>query len=262
MLRVIERTCKMDNYKGFATMYDELMTNVPYDKWGTYICDVLEKQNFVEKHPIVLDLACGTGTMTVLLAEKGYDMIGVDASVDMLASAQQKAYEKNFQILFLCQDMRNLDLFGTIDAAICVCDGLNYILEQDELQKVFERVRLFLNSGGVFIFDMNTEYKFKELLGNRSFEGEAESGSSYEMDNKYDEITKINEYHVVFYENDAKSHFSETHTQRAYDTGSIIQMLHDAGFNDVAVNHDYSTKPPKPDSPRLTFVAKVRTCVQ
>jgi len=230
------------------------MTNAPYEKWGAYIYNVLKKQNFEAKSPLVLDLACGTGTMTVYLAKKGYDMIGVDISVDMLASAQEKAYENKQQILFLRQDMRKLDLFGTIDAAVCVCDGLNYILKEDELCKVFERVRLFLNPGGVFIFDINTEYKFKELFGNRIFEGKAKGGAAYEMENKYDETTKINEYHVLFYTK-GESEFTETHKQRAYDIDQVMQMLKNAGFSDVEVTHEYTNEPPRADSPRVTFVA-------
>jgi len=247
----------MDNYKGFAAMYDQLMTNAPYQKWGAYICEVLKKQNFETQSPLVLDLACGTGTMTALLAKKGYDMIGVDKSVDMLATAQEKAYDNNLQILFLRQDMRKLDLFGTIDAAVCVCDGLNYILKEDELQKVFERVRLFLNPGGVFIFDMNTEYKFKELLGNRVFEGNAESGAAYELENKYDMASGINEYNVLFFtEGEEENGFTETHRQRAYATCNVVQMLNDAGFNSVVATHEYTSEPPRTDSPRVTFVAK------
>jgi len=251
----------MEIYRVFATMYDELMQDIPYQKWGEYIFECIKKRYKNVKKPLVLDLACGTGNMTMLLSKKSFDMIGVDLSIDMLATAQQKSYEQGQKILFLAQDMRELDLYGTIDAAVSVCDGLNYILEPADLYKVFERVHLFLNPGGVFIFDMNTEYKFKELFAKRSFEDTTQSGAAYEWDNNYDEVTKINEYRVCFYntsneqvwENDQ---FVEVHKQRAYDTEDVIQMLKTCGFTKVSVYHEYTNEPPRPDSIRITYIAE------
>ena len=246
----------MEIYKGFAAMYDELMANIPYEAWGEYITQILKKRFSVKEKPLVLDLACGTGNMTLLLANKGYEMIGADLSADMLAVAQQKSYEAGHNILFLAQDMRRLDLYGTIDAAVSVCDGLNYILQPQELATVFKRVRLFLNPGGVFIFDMNTEYKFKELLGTRSYEVKTKGGAAYEMDNVYDEASKINEYRVLFYTQGKSDHFTEFHKQRAYDTNDVVNMLLDAGFSKVSVTNAYTDEPPKPESGRLTYVAE------
>jgi len=250
----------MDSYIGFARMYDKLMTNVPYEKWGNYINDVLRKRLHETENPLVVDLACGTGTMTLFLANQGFDMIGIDISMDMLAEAQQKSYEAGHNILFLAQDMRKLDLFGTVDAVVSVCDGINYILTPEHLTTVFQRVRLFLNPGGVFIFDMNTEYKFKELLGQKSFEAKTESGAAYEWDNHYDENTKINEYRVLFYSQDNSEEsepFIEIHRQRAYDTDNVIEMLKNTGFNKVYAYHNYTDKPARIDSPRVTFIAEV-----
>ena len=244
----------MDNYKGFANMYDSLMADTPYHQWGAYISTTLEKHLNPQDHPLVLDLACGTGTMTVFLAQKGYDMIGIDISEDMLATAQEKAYDANCQVLFLRQDMQKLDLYGTIDAAICVCDGLNYILDPQTLQKVFQRVKLFLNPGGLFIFDMNTEYKFKALLGNRSFEGQGTNNMAYEMDNTYDPTTQINSYHVCFHQN-GKPSFTETHKQKAYTIKTITQMLETVGFTHIQANHAYTNTPPTPTSDRVSFIA-------
>jgi len=253
----------MSVYTGFARMYDELMTNIPYEKWGTYISNILKRKLTEKESPLVVDLACGTGTMTLLLSKMGYDMIGIDLSTDMLAEAQQKTYEAEQNILFLAQDMRQLDLFGTVDAAICVCDGINYIIEPKELDTVFDRVRLFLNPDGVFIFDMNTEYKFKEFLSNQSFEDKAKSGASYEWDNTYDEKTKINEYRVLFYDHTGQEDqeeidsFTEVHKQRAYDRDDVVKKLLCAGFNKVTVYHEYTEEPPKPDSLKLTYIAEV-----
>ncbi|MCL2285047.1 MAG: class I SAM-dependent methyltransferase [Firmicutes bacterium] len=252
----------MDSYIGFAQVYDRLMTNVPYEKWGNYIDGILKQKLAKEESPLVVDLACGTGTMTLFLANKNYDMIGVDISADMLAEAQQKSYEAGHNILFLAQDMRKLDLFGTVDAIVSVCDGINYILTPDEIAAVFKRVRLFLNPAGVFIFDMNTEYKFKNLFGRRSFEAKTENGPAYEWDNNYDENIKINEYSVRFYPDgnfDSDNFFTEIHRQRAYECQDIIVMLNEAGFSKVSACHNYTHEPAKPDSPRITFIAEVST---
>ena len=242
----------MSAYTGFAYVYDQLMENVPYEQWGHYISGVLKSKGLPKK-PLVLDLACGTGTITLALAKEGFEMIGVDSSTDMLAQAQQKAYEAEEQILFLAQDMRDLDLYGTIDGAISVCDGLNYILEPDQLKAVFARVKMFLNPGGVFIFDMNTEYKFKELLGQKSFEEDSTSGATYELDNTYNPTTKINHYHVYF--KDAYEEFEELHTQRAYTPEEVTAYLQGAGFTTVEIYHEYSFDAPRADSPRLSFIA-------
>ena len=250
----------MDSYIGFGRLYDELMTNVPYEKWGNYINDALRKRLHETENPLVVDLACGTGTMTLFLANKGFDMIGVDISMDMLAEAQQKSYEAGQQILFLAQDMRKLDLFGTVDAVVSVCDGINYILTPEDLSTVFKRVILFLNPGGVFIFDMNTEYKFKELLGQQSFEAKTENGAAYELDNHYDEKTKVNEYRVLFYNKEdleENEPFTEIHKQRAYSVDDVIRMLENTGFSKVSAYHNYTNEPTRIDSPRVTFIAVV-----
>jgi len=246
----------MTLYKGFAGMYDDLMAGAHYEKWCAYINAMLEERFNNGRKPLIVDLACGTGNMTLPLSKLGYEMIGIDISTDMLAIAQQKSYEAGCNILFLAQDMRQLDLYGTVDAVICVCDGMNYILELDELAGVFERVKLFLNPGGIFMFDMNTEYKFKEVLGNRSFEATVPNGASYVWDNNYDEARKINEYHVLFYTNEKGTeagHFKEMHKQRAYCIDEILTMLKNAGFSKVSVTHEYTNEPPRLDSERVTF---------
>ena len=242
-------------YTAFASMYDEFMQDIPYEKWGIYITKMLRKHLPSKEDILVADLACGTGTMTIFLAKQGFDMIGVDMSYDMLAAAQQKAYEEKQNILFLAQKVQELDLFGTADAMVSVCDGLNYILNEEELAAAFKKVSLFLNPGGIFIFDMNTEYKFKELLGCKSFEGDSQSGSSYEWDNFYSEETQINEYRVQFFKEKSES-YTEVHKQRAYSPETVVAHLKNAGFCDVSVYHEYTDQPPKPDSLRLTFLAQ------
>jgi len=240
----------MANYTGFAYLYDLLMKDVPYQTWANYIDRVIRQRLEQQKTPIVLDLACGTGNITLPLAKLGYDMIGVDISTDMLSQAQAKIDTE--KILFLAQDIRHLDLYGTVDAAVCACDGLNYILDEAELEAVFMRVKMFLNPGGVFIFDMNTEYKFKEVLGGKCFTADVE-GISYEWDNHYNEDTKINMYHVLFTPKDGKP-FVEVHHQRAYPLGLVCGLLKNAGFQTVTMHDGYQDKLPDDDCARAVFL--------
>ena len=155
----------MEAYTGFAAVYDTFMDNVPYEEWCGYIKSLLTEQGV--KEGLVLDLGCGTGSLTELLAAAGYDMIGVDASEEMLELAYEKKAVSGSDILYLCQDMRELELYGTVEAVISVCDCMNYILEYEDLVQVFRLVNNYLDPGGVFIFDLNTEYKYETVMGDR-----------------------------------------------------------------------------------------------
>jgi SAM-dependent methyltransferase len=246
----------MDSYRGFAAVYDLFMEkDIPYHIWAGFIDKILrDVLPVTNRKPVVLDLACGTGNITLRLARRGYDMIGVDASEDMLTQAQAKAFIQRQRVLWLAQDIRALDLYGTVDAALCTCDGLNYILEPDELREVFGRVRLFLNPGGVFIFDVNTEYKYKEILGSKSFGDEA-GGAKYIWNNTYDPVTQINEYRLRFYiKGDNPATFDEVHRQRAYNLGSLTHWLMDAGFHSIQIRDGYSDAPPRADGKRAVFI--------
>ena len=156
----------MEAYSDFAKVYDLFMDNVNYEEWSRYLCTIL-KENGIEDG-LVLELGCGTGTMTELMASAGYDMIGVDNSEEMLAEAMEKRVVSGHDILYLMQDMQEFELNGTVRAVIRVCDSMNYLLEEDELREVFSLVNYYLDPGGLFIFDMNTVYKYKKLLGNQT----------------------------------------------------------------------------------------------
>lgn len=226
-------------------MYDALMKDVPYQSWAGYIDMVLGGQG-----KTVVDLACGTGNITHMLAEKGYDMIGIDKSVDMLSQAQAKGSG----ILFLCQDMRELDLYGTVDAVICTCDCLNYILDEAELEAVFKRIKMFLNPEGVFIFDMNSPYKYNEMLGKKSFAGEAE-GESYIWHNDYDPETGINKYTVIFSPKEGIP-FEEVHYQRSYPVEIIYSLLKKSGFYRIEMKDGYTDDTLGDTSQRVVFIAR------
>ena len=173
----------MDAYTGFAEVYDLFMDQVPYEKWSGRIIQILSAYGI--RDGLVLDLGCGTGSMTELLAGAGYDMIGVDASEEMLELAYEKRAESGHDILYLLQDMREFELYGTVRAIVSVCDSLNYITEEEELLHVFRLVRNYLDPDGVFFFDMNTIYKYSEMLGETTIAENREEGS-FIWENYYD----------------------------------------------------------------------------
>ena len=150
----------MGSYENFARVYDELMDNVPYEEWAQFILNLLQDRKITEG--LVLELGCGTGKLMTLLGKAGFDMIGVDNSVEMLQIAREKTSQ---DFLYLLQDMREFELYGTVKAVISVCDSVNYITKKEELRKVFQLVNNYLDPEGVFIFDFNTEYKYRELIG-------------------------------------------------------------------------------------------------
>ena len=164
-----------DEYAGFAAVYDLFMDNVPYEKWRDRIVELLKEYGI--KDGLILDLGCGTGTMTELLAEAGYDMTGVDISEEMLELAAEKRSASGHDILYLLQDMREFELYGTVKAVVSVCDSVNYITEEADLLQVFRLVNNYLDPGGIFLFDLNTVYKYEMLLGENTIAESREEGS-------------------------------------------------------------------------------------
>ena len=184
----------MDAYTSFARVYDTFMDNVPYKEWADYIAALLSEYGITDG--LVLDLGCGTGSMTELLAEKGYDMIGVDNSEDMLEIAMEKRIESGHDILYLLQNMQEFELYGTVRAIVSVCDCVNYVTEKNELQEVFRLVNNYLDPQGIFIFDFNTEYKYREVLGNQVI-AEDRDECSFIWEHYYNHTSMINEYELT-----------------------------------------------------------------
>lgn len=263
----------MEAYTGFAQVYDLFMDNVPYEQWSRYLISLLKEYGVSQG--LVLDLGCGTGKMTRLLAASGYDMIGVDSSQEMLEIALEQELasssetERKFDsttprepedILYLCQDMREFELYGTVAAVVSICDSLNYILEEEELLAVFRLVNNYLDPGGVFIFDMNTLYKYRELLGETTI-CENRSEGSFIWENFFDEEDAVNEYDLTLYvrqEDGRYDRFEETHYQRGYEMEQIRRLLTAAGMEFVAAYDAFTREPPKEDSERIYVIAKER----
>lgn len=240
---------------GFAAVYDAFMDNIPYDDWHAYVRRLLGSQGVLGG--IVVELGCGTGNMTKRLAEDGYNMIGIDRSAEMLEYARDKCAE---DVLLLQQDMRELDLYGTAAAVICVCDGMNYLLEPEDLRRTFERVHLFLDEGGVFLFDLKTAYFYETQLGSRTLTDNREDATLI-WENGYDAETMIHEYLVTIYrladeKSDLFARREEYHRQRAYPWKTVRNILQETGFSVESVYDAFTENAPEADSERLYFVAK------
>lgn len=245
----------MEAYTGFAAVYDLFMDNVPYEEWHNYLTGLLTEYGV--RDGIVLELGCGTGRMTRLLAGDGYDMIGIDNSEEMLQIAGEAGTEKE-GILYLLQDMREFELYGTVRAVVSICDSMNYILEEEELLMVFRLVNNYLDPGGVFIFDMNTEYKYKELLGETTICENREEGS-FIWDNYYDEEEQMNQYDLTLFikeENGLYRKYEETHFQRAYDISRVQELIEEAGMEFVTAYDAFTHDGVKADSERIYVIAR------
>ena len=186
----------MEAYTSFAYVYDTFMDNVPYGEWARHIREKLCEHGVTDG--IVLDLGCGTGTMTERLAGYGYDMIGVDNSEEMLELAMEKKTESGYDILYLLQDMRGFELYGTVRADLIVCDSVNYITEPDELEEVFRLVNNYLDPKGIFLFDFNTVHKYRDVIGDSTI-AEDRGVCSFIWDNRYYEKEQINEYDLTLF---------------------------------------------------------------
>ncbi|MCQ2519209.1 MAG: class I SAM-dependent methyltransferase [Lachnospiraceae bacterium] len=218
----------MEAYTDFAALYDRFMEETPYDEWCGFLVEKLNKYGI--SGGLVCELGAGTGAMTRRFRDKGYDMIGIDNSDSMLAVAQE--YESDDSILYLCQDMREFELYGTVGAVVSVCDSINYITEPDELCEVFKLCNNYLDPNGILIFDFNTKYKYSEIIGETTI-AQVDDDAGFIWDNYYDEETAINQYDITFFTKEGSGlyrRFDETHFQRGYDLEEIKALLSKAGM--------------------------------
>ena len=246
----------MDAYTGFASVYDRFMEDVPYEQWRDIIVNELKKASIGDG--LILDLGCGTGTLTRMLAAAGYDMIGVDSSEEMLMEAREKTDEAD--ILYLCQDMREFELYGTVRAVISTCDTMNYLLTPEDFIQTVRLVNNYLDPGGLFIFDLNTLYKFRELMGNTTI---AESGedASFIWDNFFDEETGRNEYDLTLFirqENGLYERQIEVHEEQGYTPEEVRGFLAAGGMEFVRVFDADTGGEPTDTSEKVFFIARER----
>ena len=245
----------MEAYTDFALVYDELMDNTPYEVWCEQITAVLA-DNGIEKE-LILDLGCGTGVLTELLARKGYDMIGIDLSQEMLNRAIEKRDASKLPILYLQQDMREFELYGTVKAVVSVCDSLNYLLEDEDVIQTFRLVNNYLDPQGLFIFDFNTVYKYKEVIGDATI-AENREDCSFIWENYYHEQEKINEYEITFFikEGEFYRRFEETHFQRGYTVEEMQDFLLKAGLEFISMKDADTFLDVTDESERVCMIAR------
>ena len=265
-----------ESYTDFAEVYDEFMDNTPYEEWCSRLVQIIDKygiskpvravsgthgmqemvqneaqetdqdgtevseeeQALASERNLVLDLGCGAGTLTELMADAGQDMMGIDMSYDMLQIAMDKQAQSGHDIMYLCQDMRELELYCTVGTVICICDSINYVLEEEEVIETFRRVNNYLFPKGLFIFDFNTDYKYAEVIGDTTI-AENREDCSFIWDNFYDEESHINEYDLTIFvredeEMDVFRRFQETHFQRGYNLQEMMHFVKAAGLEFVA----------------------------
>lgn len=274
----------MQAYTGFAQVYDAFMDNIPYDQWAEYLHGLL--QEYGVKDGLIVDLGCGTGSITERLAKVGYDMIGIDNSEEMLAIAQEKKMDyfdeeelfdedgnvnenerdKRLGILYLLQDMREFELYGTVSAIVSICDSMNYIMSEEDLLKVFKLANNYLEENGVFIFDLNTMYKYETILANNTI-AENRKDCSFIWDNYYYPEERVNEYALSIYVREEEleeeleeegifKRYDETHYQKAYSLETIKELIQKAGMEFVAAYDAFTREPAKETSERIYIVAR------
>ena len=249
----------MNSYTFFAEYYDMLMAeDFDYERIADYLENLFDM--YKKDAELVCELACGTGNITIPLAKRGYDMTAVDVSADMLGIAKSKAAGAGQSgILFLNQDMTRLDLYGTMDVIFCMIDGINYIISPYSLFGMFKRIKTcFLEPGGVFIFDLSTEYKLKDIIASNTFIYNSDD-LFYTWENRYLEKKRISDMYLTFFarnKNGSYRRFYERHLQRAYREEELVKMLKSAGFDKVDVYEAMSFEKPKDDSQRIVFAAR------
>ena len=246
----------MSNYCDFAFYYDGLTNNIDYKKRAEYFDSLIKKYCF-SGGKYLADLACGTGSLSEEFFSLGYDVIGIDNSEDMLSAALDKKYDSGSDIQYICQDMSSFELYGNADIIICALDSINHLSCPDDIKKTFQRAFMFTQPGGVFIFDANTVYKHKEILGNNSFILENDQvfcawQNSYSSENNRVDIS------LDFFEkNDEGKYdrYSEDFSEIALEKEEICSYLESTGFSVLACFDDDSSDPVHDKSQRIIYVA-------
>lgn len=245
----------MSDYCDFAYVYDRLMNDVDYKARTEYLLGLFKK--YGKTPTLLLDLACGTGGFSNQMSLKGIEVIGVDISEDMLGVARENSYSLGTDVLYLCQDACELDLFGTIDGAICCMDSLNHITDIKKLDKAIENVSLFLEKDCLFIFDVNTPYKHKNILADNTFIIEEEN-IFCAWQNEYIEKDSLTNIKLDFFveQDEVYERYSEEFFEKAYELNEIEEIVKKHHFDIIGIFDDMSENPLKSDSERAIFVLK------
>lgn len=276
----------MEAYNDFARVYDTFMDETPYEEWCDFLDKLIKeygvskaesrtlcetdgkalaedaKELLCSERNLVLDLGCGTGTLTEMMAQKGYDMVGIDNSQEMLSIAMEKREKAGSETLYLLQDMRELELYSTVGTVISVCDSVNYLLEEEDLLQTFRLVNNYLYPGGIFIFDFNTVYKYEQVIGDTTI-AESREDCSFIWENFYDPEGQINEYDLTLFVQEEKDEkgpvfrkYEENHFQRGYTLEQMISLVEQAGLKvELTLDAD-SHDAPTSESERIYILAR------
>ena len=245
----------MSAYGAFAALYDRLMDDVDYDGWADWYLQLLNAAGVAPKK--LCDCACGTGSMSVRFARRGIQVTGADLSGEMLARAQEKARGFGVQVMFVEQDMCALTLPRPVDALVCACDGVNYLRTDERVARFFERAHAALRPGGALAFDISTEKKLRETLGDGLF-GEDRDDVTYLWANRYDNKKRTATMDLTFFvrERDGRyRRFDETHVQKAHDPRRLEALLLQCGFTQVRIFGDRTFDAPDADAQRIHMTA-------
>ena len=244
------------SYTSFASVYDELTLNVDYKRRAEYIMSILA--DFDIKDGLLLDLACGTGSLSLEFSKNGFEVIGTDASPDMLMEAQNKAAMEGENILFLCQRMEETDLYGTVRAIVCSLDSINHLPSVNELNKTFNTLKNFIDDGGIMVFDVNTVYKHQQILANNTFVYDEKNVFCVWQNNLYDDGVTVG-INLDFFVKDDKSkynRFTENFKEIAFTDEEITTAVKNAGFKVVKRYAEFSCSKPKEDTQRAYYVIR------
>ncbi len=242
-------------YNNFAYVYDKLTLDIDYSRWADYVEGIIKKNKV--QASMILELGCGTGSFGLEMAKRGYEMICLDLSADMLDCAAEKAAKEGANILFLNQDMCNFELYGTVDVIVCLLDSFNYMTSFSQVERLFKLVHNYLNPGGLFIFDVNTRYKFENILSDNMFY-EIRDDVTYIWENEYNPKTKKARFDLTFFvkQNELYERFDETHYERAYSDGEIMEFINKSKLKLTAKYDDLKFKKPSDISQRTFYVCR------
>jgi SAM-dependent methyltransferase len=243
-------------YSDFSLVYDLLMDDVDYSRWADYIEALFGR--YAAEPELILDLACGTGSLTLELAKRGYDMIGIDLSPDMLSRAVEKTDLSGVSPLWVCQDMRSFELYGSVDIILCTMDSLNYILDMNDMRDVFGLAGNYLNPGGLFIFDLNTPYKFEHVFADNLFY-EIRDDIAYLWQNRYNPENKICDFDLTFFvrqTGDLYKRLEEQQKQRAWSYNEIKYVISGSGLNLTDVFNAFTFEKPSRTTERCFYIAQ------
>lgn len=246
-------------YGILSDVYDEINGEIDYSVWADFVCEAIRRYSAIEVSD-VLDLACGTGRMTIELAKRGFSMVGVDLSPEMLARARDAAADagEGDNILLLCQDMCGFELYGTVEAAVCCLDSINHVTDAKKLRECFDLLRNYIAPGGIFIFDVNTECKFRDTYGNNAYVFEC-SGGVVTWQNFYNENRGYCDFLIDLFrerEDGAYERSSEAQRERLWKPRTLAKLIRESGFETVGVYGDTDFRELNDKDPRAYYIIR------